>query len=84
MNTILALLGAAIAAFASSTAFHGQSNMVHIRNATLAGGAVIGSAAILLLPPAKGVAVGVVAGILSTAGFRYEKVLPQIVLTIGL
>ncbi len=70
MNTILALLGAAIAAFASSAAFTGKLNMVHIQNATLAGGVAIGSAANLSFSPAGAVAVGVVAGILSTLGFR--------------
>ena len=70
MNTIMALLGAAIAAFASSSAFDGKFNMVHIQNATLAGGVAIGSAANLSFSPAAAVAVGVVAGILSTAGFR--------------
>ena len=72
MNTIMALLGAAIAAFASSSAFDGKFNMVHIQNATLAGGVAIGSAANLSFSPAAAVAVGVVAGILSTAGFRWE------------
>ncbi len=70
MNTIMALLGAAIAAFASSAAFNGKFNMVHIQNATLAGGVAIGSAANLSFSPAGAVAVGVIAGILSTMGFR--------------
>ena len=48
--------------------------MVHIQNATLAGGFAIGSAANLSFP-AGAVAVSGVAGILSTAGFRYERVL---------
>ena len=70
MNTIMALLGAAIAAFASSAAFNGKFNMVHIQNATLAGGVAIGSAANLSFSPAGAVAVGTIAGILSTMGFR--------------
>ena len=70
MNTILALLGASVAAFASSSAFSGKFNMVHIQNATLAGGVAIGSAANLNFTPAGAVGVGVLAGILSTAGFR--------------
>lgn len=71
MNTIMALLGAAIAAFASSAASNGKFNMVHIQNATLAGGVAIGSAANLSFSPAGAVAVGVIAGIMSTTGFRY-------------
>lgn len=70
MNTILALLGASVAAFASSAAFNGKFNMVHIQNATLAGGVAIGSAANLNFTPAGAVGVGVLAGILSTTGFR--------------
>lgn len=70
MNTILALLGASVAAFASSSAFSGKFNMVHIQNATLAGGVAIGSAANLSFTPAGAVGVGILAGVLSTAGFR--------------
>ena len=71
MNTIMALLGASIAAFAASSAFNGKFNMVHIQNATLAGGVAIGSAANLSFTPAGAVFVGIVAGIVSTAGYRY-------------
>lgn len=70
MNTILALLGASIAAFASSSAWSGKFNMVHMQNATLAGGVAIGSAANLNFTPAGAVEVGVLAGILTTVGFR--------------
>ncbi|KAL3160519.1 hypothetical protein ABBQ32_010823 [Trebouxia sp. C0010 RCD-2024] len=70
MNTILALLGSSIAAFASSSAFSGKFNMVHIQNATVAGGVAIGSAANLNFTPAGAVGVGVLAGVLSTAGLR--------------
>ena len=48
----------------------------------LAGGVAIGSAANWSFSPATAVAVGVFAGILSTAGFRCEQALPQIVSTI--
>lgn len=70
MNTILALLGSAISTFASSSAFSGKFNMVHIQNATVAGGVAIGSAANLNFTPAGAVGVGVLAGVLSTAGLR--------------
>lgn len=70
MNTIMALLGASLAAFAASAAFNGKFNMVHIQNATLAGGVAIGSAANLSFSPAGAVAVGITAGFISTAGFR--------------
>lgn len=39
LNTVVSLLGACLAAFAASSAFKGRLDMVHIQNATLAGGA---------------------------------------------
>lgn len=76
MNTLVALLGACLAAFASSSAFGNQLNMVHVQNASLAGGVAIGSSANLRLPPAASLAVGLVAGTLSTWG--YEVVSPAL------
>lgn len=71
LNTALALLGACLAAFAASPACTpgGVLDMVHVQNATLAGGVAIGSAANLSLPPAAAVGLGALAGALSVVGY---------------
>jgi ammonium transporter Rh len=51
VNTVVSLLGACLAAFASSAALEGKLDMVHIQNATLAGGVAVGSAANLKIAP---------------------------------
>ncbi len=47
----MSLLGAAVSTFATSAALMGKFDMVHIQNATLAGGVAIGSAANLNVSP---------------------------------
>ncbi len=56
MNTVVALLGACLAAFAASAAVGGRLDMVHVQNATLAGGVAIGSSANLEMLPAVALA----------------------------
>ena len=70
MNTVLSLLGACVAAFAASAAFDGKFNMVHIQNATLAGGVAVGSAANMSFLPVGAVTLGIIAGLLSTSGYK--------------
>ena len=70
MNTVLSLLGACLAAFAASAAVDGKLNMVHIQNATLAGGVAVGSAANMSFTPMGALLVGVVAGIWSVCGYK--------------
>jgi len=48
--------------------------MVHVQNATLAGGVAVGAVADLMLSPAGALAVGAVAGILSVVGYSYLQV----------
>jgi ammonium transporter Rh len=45
--------------------------MVHIQNATLAGGVAVGSSADLVIGPGGALTVGAVAGFLSTFGYVY-------------
>ncbi|KAK9823721.1 hypothetical protein WJX72_004894 [[Myrmecia] bisecta] len=71
INTIIALLGACVSTFAASAAYDGKFNMVHIQNATLAGGVAIGSAANMKILPGGALLVGVLAGVLSTTGYKY-------------
>ncbi|PNH12195.1 Ammonium transporter Rh type A [Tetrabaena socialis] len=68
-NTILALLASCVAAFAATVFFTGRFDMVHVQNATLAGGVAMGSSASLRLPPAASLAVGALAGLLSVTGY---------------
>lgn len=54
INTWLSLLGATISTFAASALIEGgKLNMVHIQNASLAGGVIIGSAANLDMSPGR-------------------------------
>ena len=62
MNTLVALLGACLSAFAATVFSTGRLDMVHVQNATLAGGVAIGSSANLAVPPAVALA-GVRGGI---------------------
>ena len=48
--------------------------MMHIANATLAGGVGVGTAANVILYPLDAMIVGVTVGIISTLGFKYLSV----------
>ena len=70
VNTLLSLLGSCIATFAMSAVLSdGRLDMMHIQNATLAGGVAMGSAANLPLSPGGALVVGIFAGSFSTFGF---------------
>jgi len=73
INTVLALSCSAMMAFASSKLFepNHKFNMVHVQNATLAGGVTIGAAADLVTEPYVPMLLGVVAGIVCTAGYSF-------------
>eukprot|EP00877_Chromochloris_zofingiensis_P007162 jgi/Chrzof1/269/Cz01g09120.t1 len=70
-NTLISLLGSCIAAFGVTAAVNDAFDMMHIQNATLAGGVAMGSAAALALTPGGALAVGLCAGSISTLGFAY-------------
>jgi ammonium transporter Rh len=77
VNTLLSLLGSCIATFAMSAVLtDGRLDMMHIQNATLAGGVAMGSAAGLRLSPGGAMLVGLVAGSFSTFGFA--RLLPML------
>lgn len=72
MNTLISLLGACLATFIVSAALNDSIDMVHVQNATLAGGVAIGTAAALKVAPGAVFGVGLIAGTLSTLGFSYS------------
>lgn len=72
-NTLISLLGACVSTFIVSALVYDGINMVHIQNATLAGGVAIGTSAAIRCSPAAALAVGIIAGILSTLGFTYAS-----------
>ncbi|XP_034238337.1 ammonium transporter Rh type A [Thrips palmi] len=73
INTYLALASGCVAAFAVSSLSQrgGKFNMVHVQNATLAGGVAMGTAADLLVQPVGALVVGCLAGALSVVGYAY-------------
>jgi len=73
LNTLLALCGSCMMAFACSRLFEPSSkfNMVHIQNATLAGGVAVGASSNLILSPYVAILIGMIAGTVSTYGYVF-------------
>nr|AIC81181.1 Rh family A glycoprotein [Anabas testudineus] len=73
INTYLSLAACVLSAYAiSSLVEHkGKLDMVHIQNATLAGGVAVGTCADMSIGPVGAMVIGFVAGIISTLGFKY-------------
>ncbi|POM75007.1 Ammonium Transporter (Amt) Family [Phytophthora palmivora] len=73
MNTVLSIAASCASAFAASKMMsHTKKfDMVHIQNATLAGGVAMGTSCNLAISPAAAITVGLVVGIASTFGFCY-------------
>ncbi|XP_016403900.1 ammonium transporter Rh type C-like [Sinocyclocheilus rhinocerous] len=71
INTYLALAASVLTAFAISSlsARKGKLDMVHIQNATLAGGVAMGTAAEFMISPYGSLIVGFICGIISTFGY---------------
>ncbi|XP_072166344.1 ammonium transporter Rh type B-A-like [Diadema setosum] len=72
LNTYFSLAACCVTTFAITTLLNkkGKVEMVHIQNATLAGGVAVGTAADLMIQPWGAILLGIVAGILSTFGFK--------------
>ena len=77
MNTYLALAGACMMTYATSIwcTPNRRITMEHVQNATLAGGVAMGSAASMPVTPFGAIIIGAIAGILSTCGYSFIKVL---------
>ncbi|XP_031600599.2 ammonium transporter Rh type A [Oreochromis aureus] len=73
INTYLSLAACVLSAYAiSSLVEHkGKLDMVHIQNATLAGGVAVGTCADMSIGPFGAMLIGLIAGIISTVGFKY-------------
>lgn len=77
LNTVLSLTGSCIFSFAASSLLRDDQkfNMVHIQNASLAGGVAVGAVADLMIQPVGALVIGSAAGLLSTAGYVYLTVI---------
>uniref|UniRef100_G3TEG8 Ammonium transporter Rh type C n=1 Tax=Loxodonta africana TaxID=9785 RepID=G3TEG8_LOXAF len=73
INTYCSLAACVLTSVALSSALQkkGKLDMVHIQNATLAGGVAVGTAAEMMLMPYGSIIVGSISGIISTLGFTY-------------
>jgi len=74
INTVLALCASTLAAFTFSKMLRrGKFEMIHIQNATLAGGVAIGACADLYTHPAGAIGIGFLAGVLSTVAYAFMQ-----------
>ncbi|XP_067840575.1 ammonium transporter Rh type A-like [Heptranchias perlo] len=73
INTYYSLAACVLTAYAFSSLVDkkGKLDMVHIQNATLAGGVAAGTSADMMIYPYGGLLIGFIAGIISTVGFKY-------------
>ncbi|XP_063173378.1 ammonium transporter Rh type A isoform X2 [Candoia aspera] len=73
MNTYFSLAACTLTTFAFSilVEHRGKLDMVHIQNATLAGGVAVGSCADLNILPFGAMLIGSIAGIISVIGYKY-------------
>ncbi|RNA27197.1 ammonium transporter Rh type B-like [Brachionus plicatilis] len=72
INTFLGIASSCVATFIISLLVgKGRLNMVHVQNATLAGGVAVGAVADMQIEPFGAMIIGTVAGIISTLGFQF-------------
>lgn len=73
INTYLSLAACTVFTFAFSQLVDkkGKFNMVHVQNATLAGGVALGTSANMPLQPWAAMLVGCIAGVISVTGYQY-------------
>ncbi|DBA03452.1 TPA: hypothetical protein N0F65_002860 [Lagenidium giganteum] len=73
INTLLSISGSCAAAFVCTQLMskHKKFDMVHLQNSTLAGGVAMGATCELAINPGCAIVVGVVAGVVSVAGYAF-------------
>uniref|UniRef100_A0A8C8ZCJ8 Ammonium transporter Rh type B n=1 Tax=Prolemur simus TaxID=1328070 RepID=A0A8C8ZCJ8_PROSS len=73
LNTYYSLTSSTLSAFALSALVSrdGRLDMVHIQNAALAGGVVVGTSSEMMLTPFGALAAGFLAGTVSTLGYKF-------------
>lgn len=73
VNTYFALAACVVTTFFVSVCVDKKYrlNMVHIQNATLAGGVAVGTSADLMIKPWGAILIGMIAAIISTLGYAY-------------
>ncbi|XP_075396509.1 ammonium transporter Rh type B isoform X2 [Tenrec ecaudatus] len=73
LNTYYSLTASTLSTFALSALVgdEGRLDMVHVQNAALAGGVVVGTASEMLLTPFGALAAGFLAGTVSTLGYKF-------------
>uniref|UniRef100_M4BG01 Ammonium transporter AmtB-like domain-containing protein n=1 Tax=Hyaloperonospora arabidopsidis (strain Emoy2) TaxID=559515 RepID=M4BG01_HYAAE len=73
ISTVLSIAASCASAFAASKILsHSKKfDMVHLQNATLAGGVAMGTTCNLAISPAASITIGLVVGIASVVGYRF-------------
>ena len=73
INTYLSLVACCVTTFAISGLVNKQRklSMVHVQNATLAGGVAIGTVANMIIEPWGAILIGSLAGVISVLGYTY-------------
>ena len=73
INTYLSLVACCVTSFAVSALVNKKRklSMVHVQNATLAGGVAVGTVANMIIQPWGALLIGILAGIISVLGYSY-------------